>query len=829
MRFYILGFLLIFLVFFPLRLIAQKKADSLLIIADRYKQQNDLSNALRYSLQAIKEFEKINAKDRLTETYLEIGQVYENGNLFEKALEYFLKANQNSDDIRIQEYIAQTYLKINRYKDALSIYQKILPIYEKQVSTNAILNTYRNMVISYKKLNEYEKALSLNLKILDLYTQLNDEEGITTALNNLGYNYKYLGKYPQALKYFQETLAQKNKMGADKSEQIPTLINLAVTYQNLGDYNNALKYILDAFNLLEKQGDKDEIARLDDLIAIIYLNMKDLYNAAVYNDNAIELAMAIPDADILQAAYKTKSMILQEDEDYKEALRYYQMHLEIKDSLRLEELLGQEKLLREQFIIERTEKELQLLLVDEEMKDLAMKQLMLENEKKAKDFELLKRDKDLQDASFRQKELEQQRALQELLIKEQRFETEKKGRAIILLEKDKELQRIALKQKEAEDKEKQRAIELLTKDKEIQDLEISRREEEEKQAIYFVISVSIFFAIVFLLILVGLIITRRANRKLAFQKKEIENINEELVVKQEEIQSQRDAIVVKNEQLNELYTDITESINYASRIQSAILPLDEQMMKSIPEHFILFKPRDVVSGDFYWFTESESRTLQEEKTDFEGKKTMVNGFSNTKIILAVVDCTGHGVPGAFMTMIANDLLTDIVVEKKINEPEKILNELHVGVRRILKQGESDNRDGMDIALISIDKINNTVRFAGAKNPLIYIQNKELFHIKGDKMPVGGEQTEKERIFTGYDIPINSSKTLFYLFSDGYQDQFGGEYNKKFMVANLKNLLLEIHQKPMEEQKKILNESIENWISKGNERQIDDILLIGLKL
>ncbi len=327
------------------------------------------------------------------------------------------------------------------------------------------------------------------------------------------------------------------------------------------------------------------------------------------------------------------------------------------------------------------------------------------------------------------------------------------------------------------------------------------------------------------------------ERKVQAQKKEIEQqrdkliaFNEEINQQKEEIEAQRDLQIVMNQEiqlqkheLEDLYADVRASITYAQRIQKAILPPLEDISNVLPESFVLFMPRDVVSGDFYWFT-----TVADENAN--------GSESGEKIILVAADCTGHGVPGAFMSMIGNDLLDTIIHDKKIHEADKILNELHKGVRKALKQEDNKMRDGMDIVLVVIDKVQKTMEFAGAKNPLIYLQNGEIFQIKGDKMPIGGEQKEQDRYFTKHTISLSmneqspeQSQTTFYLFSDGFQDQFGGQENKKFMVTRFRELLLSIHQEDMAKQKETLQSTIEAWMAAGNEKQIDDILVIGVRI
>jgi len=248
---------------------------------------------------------------------------------------------------------------------------------------------------------------------------------------------------------------------------------------------------------------------------------------------------------------------------------------------------------------------------------------------------------------------------------------------------------------------------------------------------------------------------------------------------------------------------IKASINYAKRIQEALLPNLMKVREVLPESFVLFKPRDVVSGDFFWFS-----------------------VQNGKVFIAALDCTGHGVPGAFMSMIGNELLNEAIIRMKIDRPEEILYHIHKGVRRDLRQYETDNRDGMDMSIVVIDQEAQELVYAGAKSPLIYIQDGEMQMFKGDAFPVGGEQRERRRVFTAHTIKIDKP-TVFYQFSDGYQDQFGGPEGRKFMNRRLRELLFERYSKPALDQKEILEGVLKRWM--GNVRQLDDILLIGAKV
>jgi serine phosphatase RsbU (regulator of sigma subunit) len=263
-----------------------------------------------------------------------------------------------------------------------------------------------------------------------------------------------------------------------------------------------------------------------------------------------------------------------------------------------------------------------------------------------------------------------------------------------------------------------------------------------------------------------------------------------------EVEQQAEIITQKSKQ-------ITRSIQYAKRIQNAIFPHVDTIKGYLSDFFVLFMPRDIVSGDFYWC---------EKKND--------------KVILALADCTGHGVPGAFMSMVGNALLREIVLEKEITEPAKILDTLRKGVIESLHQSgkTGEAQDGMDISLCMIDYQNEVVEFAGAFNSLLHIRGDEISIIKGDKQPIG--IYPKTTDFTNNRIEIQKGD-LIYLFTDGYQDQFGGENNQKITSKRLRNLIIEIKNETMQKQEEILKENFLTW--KGDYQQIDDVSLIGFKL
>ncbi len=265
-------------------------------------------------------------------------------------------------------------------------------------------------------------------------------------------------------------------------------------------------------------------------------------------------------------------------------------------------------------------------------------------------------------------------------------------------------------------------------------------------------------------------------------------------------------VAERTKELEEKNRDITSSIEYAKRIQEAILPSKEHIFKKLNKVFILYQPKDIVSGDFYWFAEK----------------------TGTKIF-AVVDCTGHGVPGAFMSMIGHNLLHQIVIEKGIVDPAEILNNLHKGIQQSLRQGrnEINTNDGMDVSIITINDTLREVKWAGANRPLVLIDaNGNFTKFDGNKFPVGGAQLEADRVFTTHLVDIKMA-SMAYMFSDGYADQFGGEKGKKFMVKRFHDLLANIHLYPAEEQRRILYDHFQTW--RQNHEQVDDVLIVGIEI
>jgi len=371
-------------------------------------------------------------------------------------------------------------------------------------------------------------------------------------------------------------------------------------------------------------------------------------------------------------------------------------------------------------------------------------------------------------------------------------------------------------------KEQQMEIDLLNQTKKINDLELQKREAEIQKARtekYILFGILGIIFIIFILVFFQFRQKKKANKLLAEKNKQLEQQKDEISMKNLSLRSlntalekQKAEIVASNEKLEILNKElagknqqIEQSIVYASKIQEAILPSQKAIQTNFPNSFIFYRPRDIVSGDFYWYS-----------------------AKNGKQIIAAVDCTGHSVPGAFMSMIGNTLLNEIVNEKNIMHPAMILDKLHEGIVNTLNQGrDNDPKDGMDITLCVIDKENRELEIAAANHSVFIITGNELQEIEGDIFSIGDEMLLNKVVnFTNHTIFLDEDTSL-YMMSDGYQDQFGGDNNSKFMKLNVKKLLIANQHLSLEEQGKLMASKFDEW--RGDKKQIDDVLMIGLKI
>jgi serine phosphatase RsbU (regulator of sigma subunit) len=317
-------------------------------------------------------------------------------------------------------------------------------------------------------------------------------------------------------------------------------------------------------------------------------------------------------------------------------------------------------------------------------------------------------------------------------------------------------------------------------------------------------------------------VNRELEQKVQERTREINEQKEEIESQRDEIEAQRDTVAMQRDLVSAQKKEITDSIDYAQRIQQALLPSHDYLEKIMPEYFVLYKPKDVVSGDFYWIREVQER-----------------------LVIVAADCTGHGVPGAFMSMLGITLLDDEFGKDQIDNPGEILDKLRSRLKKMLVQSgqAEEQKDGIDMALAIIDKKSKELQFAGANNPLYLIRNSKqvsesepglkaklqghgshLFEWKGDRQPIGVHWEENP--FSTHRIKLKDQDTV-YVFTDGFIDQFGGERRKKFKSKRLKELLLSIQKGSMPDQQKQLEKTFENW--RKEVEQIDDVCILGVRI
>jgi tetratricopeptide (TPR) repeat protein/serine phosphatase RsbU (regulator of sigma subunit) len=708
------------------------------------------------------------------------------------------------------KYLGNTgiiYRQISSYNKALKSYLGALKILESLGNKKMIAYTLNNIGNVYHSLKDYQEATKYYQQALDLQQKsVKKQRSIILLLKNLGSASIELKKYDQALEYYQKSLdaSTKTKYSPGISS---ALIGIGNIYQSLEQYEKALEYSKKALKYNKKTDTRG--------LMISYQRIGDIYNdlnkydsAIVYSKAALEKAIKLKNQRKSLAIYKLLTKLNLQLNQSAEAQKYFRKYLEVLD------------------------KEYE----DNKIKEVNKLKIVYETDKKAQQLQLKNKEYVL---------LLKENEIQQLALSQAEFERLAKEEKLKILVQQKKLQTVELARQRLVSKNEQKKAALLKKQGQIHEMEAKRQKENSQyqRTIRNFSLVGIAFLFIFLaLLFVRYRQNQRSNQQLREKNIEIETqrdqinthrieletmndelkySNEDIQNKKAEIEAQRDLLSdtidelsATNKELNHSQNKIIDSIRYASRIQSAVLSSSQLLNNIFPDSFILFKPRDIVSGDFYWFAERD----------------------HLKIVIAA-DCTGHGVPGAFMSVLGTTLLNQIVKEENVTKPVNIVRELDIRLQETLHVTEqtkelqpTDNNkerlpDGMDIAILTIDTEKKQVLYAGAKNHLYLVSNGEFKEIKASSSSLGYSYFRKNFTQTAYDYKAGDT---FYISSDGYQDQFGGKTKngKKFMRANFKRLLHKISSLPMALQYQKLDETIEDW--KGNHKQTDDILVIGVR-
>lgn len=647
---------------------------------------------------------------------------------------------------------------------------------------------------------------------------------------------------------FTENLGQEALKIAEKNGENTLIVNsyltLARSHQIRDNYLQALNYFLEALKIAEKTNNRKGIGAVYNGLGIIYSNQKEYDKALFYYHKYWKIAKKLDSSDGIATCLNNIGNIHKDRANYDSALYYYFTALQItrkvsEKTLNLNALLHSNladtytKAKRYDSALYYNQKAYILLTqIDNRrtlttcLNNMGLIYLRMGDLEKSEKFlqeglalsQKIGRKENIKNAyiylaEFYEKKMAFNKALLmdrlANIYKDSLFNEEKtKGMASlqVMYELDK----------------KQSEVHLLTQERKLDLL--------------------IRYGLVAFLVLLGGVIygvyknrekTKKINEILMVTNQEINQRSDEIMMiaenlknANEEIKKQKDIIEVKNQ-------SFMASIQTAFRIQTAILPFEYRFNEAFGEnnYFILYQPRDVVSGDFYFL----ERIKLDPNLDTE---------ANYLTILALADCVGHGVPGAFMSMIGIQTLTEGVMKNRIYEPDQLLNFLQREIRRTLKQNESNTQDGMDAIIITFQKFENAtkIEYAGAMNPLYYIENEEFKEIKGDKMAVGTKRREpfsyrkhelqlsvSSRHLSTHTEKLITNHCTLYLCSDGFQDQFGGQKKKKFMTQRFKELLFSVKDQEMKAQKQILQQTLEDWIETGDEKQTDDITVIGIKI
>lgn len=632
-------------------------------------------------------------------------------------------------------------------------------------------------------------------ELLSLSEKTGYREGIAGAANNLGYAY-HLSEPDKALQFYFKAMKIREELN-DTPGVATVYNNIGAVYQSQGSISKAIEYHFKGLKMQELLGDKEGLARAYHNLALIYKGQNEVEKALEYNLLSLKIREEIGDKDGMGTSLNNIGVIYGNKEENEKALDYYLRSLKIREELNDKKGLGPTYSNLGNLFLKQDKPDSAMaylnkaLLVAEEMHDLQNKGFVLTNI--ARIFTRKGETAKAIECDLKALEIGKVLGHAEIIMRSslslandykriKQFEKSLAHFEAYAMMKDSmnnlETKKASMKaemQHDFEQKEEKAKAE-----QEIKDAKANQEKELRKAREFWV---SVVSGIIFIfLVAMAVFLQKRYQAK----KKTSEELE------------------AKNLIIEEKNKNITDSINYAKRIQLAIFPRPEEIAHLIPDSFVLYKPKDIVSGDFYWFAKN-------------GDKTFV----------AAVDCTGHGVPGAFMSMIGNTLLNEIVIEKKVSQPSEILFLLREGIIKSLKQtgAEGESKDGMDIAFCAIDSKTNVLEFSGGNNPLWLFSGSSFVEIKGDKQPIGIYQ-DISKPFTNHRIQLKPSDR-FYLFTDGYADQFGGEKGKKFKYAQLKELLLSLNGKSMNDQKRILEKTVDNW--KGNLEQVDDICIVGIRV
>ncbi|MFW5792971.1 MAG: tetratricopeptide repeat protein [Bacteroidota bacterium] len=717
----------------------------------------DYDQARDCTLKSIEIYEKLQDKPGLSDCYNSLGNLYYFQGVYSTAVEYYEKSLTIRKELGDQSKIASCYNNLGvvsrlqgSLANAIEYYQKSLKISEELEDTTAIGQCYNNIGIIYRLQGLYAEALDYQHKALKIHEEAENYRSMGITYNSIGGIHHQLSSYSDAIVYYNKAL-EIEKQRNDKRGIARAYDNIGNSYRAKGSYSLAIEHYKKALKINEEFSEKYGIS-------LNYSNLGMAYQEQGQYAKAID--------------YHLKSLKIKEELGTKNGIAHSLGNLaDINIRMGQESLTKEKKNKYYRKALEYSEKALEiakelnaLLIENFQYKNMHTAYSGLGDFKKA--YEYSKLYIKTNDSLFNE---DKAKIITEIQTK---YETVKKQQEI-------ENQRLIIEQQES-DKQKQVMLHYL-----------------------------LGIIVILLLILIIVILFAYRNKRLSHNAIEIKNnmleqANEEINAQKDELTAQRDTVVHQNKRIEQQKEKITNSINYAKVIQKAVLPSDENINKILKDYFIIYKPKEIVSGDFYWVSST-------------------NGL----IVFSVADCTGHGVPGAFMSMLGLSFLNEIVSKKGITQPNIILDLMRESVIEALQQKGrfADQSEGINMSLCTWDTANNKLYFAGAKNPIIIIKDKKtLKTIPADKQPIATHK--KLQAFTLQEIQLEKGDKI-YLSTDGFHDQFGGQNYQRFKRKNLKDLLLSISDYSLQNQKEILDKTFEDW--KGDNEQIDDVTIMAIKV
>jgi len=785
---------------------AQGKGKCLALKAKASFGLKNYQTGLKNYLYAEMVFLPLNASVDLASIYAELGKYYSDQGIYSLASQYYSKSENLFPQRSNREAMAYCYQMSDKAEEAIKIYNHIINN-EIDINPKETIAIQRKLVELNLQINKPKSALSIALDLeKNLTTDDSDAKGLFDLYNTIGYIYKDIKQNNNATNYFEKALQLIGKAVTtpiDERQEANLYINLGTINSSSNEFSKAKEYFQKALSIFSKLNDKREIASTNNFVAANYYLSGSNAQAIKFANQAEALGLQLNDYSILATTYMILSKVNQAEKFTEKAEGYTAQSLKAKAKM----IEAEKNRMQQMSAIEQTallkEKELKNANLSSEEEKRKLKDYKIESEKKAKALELKAKELELNQSELNNQRLEKERISQLLALSNQRQKMDE-------LQKEKEIQQLLITQKEGNEKQRVQEISLLEKEKKIQQQKLQEAKKFRKLGIVIFVLVGAILITVVLSLLFSLRAKRKVqqqNLQIAEQSKELQSTNNELHQRQEEILSQNNLLEETNKKLHSQNHIITSSISAASIIQGAVLPTTEKLRQFFSDYFILFRPRDIVSGDFYWIEEMKGQ-----------------------LFIIAADCTGHGVPGAFMSMIGKTLLDKIILVKQIYEPAKILTALHKEVTLALHQDTTGNNDGMDVAIVRLQKGENEneveLSYCGAKSPVGFknLKTGEFTSLKESRKSIGGK-TSNHLVFEERTAQL-ADDTMLFLYSDGFIDQNDQE-RRRFGSDAFRELLNEIADLPCRQQETKMIDILEKQLKETTQR--DDILVLGLKI